>query len=114
MRTTLLTITGMAFLMLSIAGCSAFVAGPGPVGYALYTDTKAPLMYSSYYGEGVKSYSKVGKASFTSILGLLCTGDASIEAAMKNGGITKIHHIDFEVKNILFLIATYSTVVYGE
>jgi len=41
-------------------------------------------------------------------------GDASIQAAMQNGGITKIHHVDYKVTSVLGVYATYTTVVYGE
>ncbi len=49
-----------------------------------------------------------------SVFGLVATGDASIEAAAKQGGITVIHHVDWEVKNILGIIGTYRCNVYGE
>ena len=39
---------------------------------------------------------------------------ASIQAAMKNGGIKKIHHVDYEVKHFLGIYAEFTTVVYGE
>jgi len=45
---------------------------------------------------------------------LFNTGDASIGTAMKNGGITKVHHVDYSVKNILFLYNETITIVYGE
>lgn len=48
------------------------------------------------------------------MLGLVATGDASIEAAAKAGGITKIHHVDFENFSILGIYATFTTVVYGD
>jgi hypothetical protein len=60
------------------------------------------------------SKQKVGVSMCTSILGLVATGDASIEAAMKNGGITKIQHVDWNAKNILGLYGEYKTTVYGE
>jgi len=75
----------------------------------LYTDVKAPLSATSNTG-----YSKVGKASCQSILGLIATGDASIEAAAKSQGITKIHHVDYESKNILGIVGSYTVVVYGD
>jgi len=55
----------------------------------------------------------MGTAKATAIIGI-ATGDASIAAAMSNGGITKVHHVDTEVTNILGIYATYTTVVYGE
>ena len=50
----------------------------------------------------------------TSILSMVATGDASIEAAMKNGGITKVHHVDWQAKNILGIYGEFKTTVYGE
>ncbi|MBL7016116.1 MAG: TRL-like protein family, partial [Kiritimatiellales bacterium] len=32
----------------------------------------------------------------------------------ENGGITKISHVDWKVKNILGFIGEYTTTVYGE
>ncbi|MGN0855277.1 MAG: TRL domain-containing protein [Kiritimatiellia bacterium] len=48
--------------------------------------------------------------------GIICftEGDCSIAAAMKNGGITKIHHVDYKVKNILGIVGETTTLVYGE
>jgi hypothetical protein len=45
---------------------------------------------------------------------LVATGDASIEAAAKSAGITKIHHVDYHSKNILGIIGTFTVMVYGE
>ena len=41
-------------------------------------------------------------------------GDCSIEQAMKNGGITKVHHVSSKVRNILGVYAEYTTIVHGE
>lgn len=43
---------------------------------------------------------KRGEATQTGIV-LFSAGDASIEAAMKNGGITKVHHVDYKTSTIL-------------
>ncbi len=45
---------------------------------------------------------------------LFGTGDATIGTAMRNGGITKVHHVDYSVMNILFLYSEITTIVYGE
>jgi hypothetical protein len=42
------------------------------------------------------------------------TGDASISAAMRNGGITRVHHVDHQTLNILGWFARFTTIVYGE
>lgn len=90
-----------------MVGCGAMAVSP--VVGVLYTDVKGPVTATSY-----SSHSKVGTASCTSILGLIATGDASIEAACKSDGITKIHHVDFHTNNILGIIATYTVYVYGD
>ena len=57
---------------------------------------------------------KVGIAESYMAFGLFAHGDASIDAAMKAGAITRIHHVDYEYKNTLGLFSVYSTIVYGE
>ncbi len=56
---------------------------------------------------------KTGQSKATGII-LFSTGDASIGTAMRNGGISKVHHVDYNVKNILFLYSEVLTTVYGE
>lgn len=75
----------------------------------LYTDVKM--------GQSVTSNSKstkVGTSKCSALLGLIATGDASIEEAAKDAGITRIHHVDYQVTSILGLFVTYTTIVYGE
>jgi hypothetical protein len=55
----------------------------------------------------------MGSATVEGII-LLAKGDASIEAAMKDGGITRIHHVDSEEFNILGIYSTYTIKVYGK
>ncbi|PYN11407.1 MAG: protein trl [Candidatus Rokuibacteriota bacterium] len=55
----------------------------------------------------------MGRAEAWGIV-VFATGDASISAAAKNGGITRIHHVDHETMNILGFYAKYTTIVYGE
>ena len=55
-----------------------------------------------------------GEADVWSFLGLISGGDSSITAAASAGGINKIHHVDYEVFNFLGIVASHTTVVYGE
>jgi len=80
-----------------------------PIGQ-IYTELKLPVAVTS---NGNNS-PKIGIAECKSILGLVATGDASIETAKRNGGITKVHHVDWEVENILGIIGEYKVTVYGE
>lgn len=95
---------GATLLLSSCAG-----VGSAPLMGGLYADLKAPVAVTSNSGS-----SKVGTAQATSILGLVATGDASVETAAKSAGITKIHHVDQHVTNILGVYATYTISVYGE
>lgn len=90
-----------------MVGCAAYAVSPVLGG--LYTDVKAPITATSN-----TSYSKMGSASASSILGLIAVGDASINTAAKNGGITRIHHVDYKSTSILGIYATYTVYVYGE
>lgn len=59
--------------------------------------------------------SKVGTAKATGFLGVLFFDqDASIQAAAKNGGISKVSTVDINQGSILGLIVTYETIVTGE
>lgn len=75
----------------------------------LYTSMKSPTAVTNNAGA-----SKVGTAEAMSILGIVATGDASIDAAAKAAGITKIHHVDEEATAILGIIAKYKIYVYGD
>jgi len=57
---------------------------------------------------------KTGEACANSILGLIATGDASIEAAKKEGGITKVATVDHSTTNVLYFYGQYCTIVTGE
>ena len=89
---------------LVLGGCASYL----PHGM-LYVGAKGPISAADS-----TSYSKVGTAEATSILGLVATGDCSIKTAAKNGNITKIKFVDYEVENILGVYGRYKTIVYGD
>ena len=91
--------------LLSVTGCATLY----PAG-SIYTNIQLPVTVTANIGTATK----VGTSQCTSILGAVAIGDASIEAAKKNGDITKVYHVDYSVKNILGIIGTYTTTVYGE
>jgi TRL-like protein family len=88
-----------------IAGCAL---GHGPVVAPVTFNMTGPVSA----GPAVTA-PKVGRAQAWGIV-LFATGDASISAAARNGGITKIHHVDHETMNILGIYAKYTTIVHGE
>lgn len=91
------------------AGLFSGCATSQPIGGA-YTKLKLPVDATAGDVRGLK----VGKATCKSYLAMVAIGDASIDAAKKNGGITKVHYMDWEVENILGVIGTYTLTVYGE
>lgn len=103
-KVKLIALIGLVAFIPMLMGC----ATPFPVGM-LYTELKLPIAAES----DVKAV-KSGSSECMSVLGLVTTGDASINTAMRNGNITKISHVDWEVKNILGVIGNYKLTVYGE
>ncbi len=97
----------LAAVLLAGASC----ASTKPVGI-LYTDIRVPVTTGN--AADATASPKVGVAVSKSILGLVATGDSSITAACANGGIRKIHHVDWEANSILGLFSTYRCVVWGE
>lgn len=57
--------------------------------------------------------SKTGESCASSILGFVATGDASISAAKKAGGISKVSSFDHKDFSILGFYASTCTVVHG-
>jgi hypothetical protein len=92
---------------LAIAGMISGCASPMPMG-ALYTELKLPVTATGTAGR------KEGTAECQSVLGLVATGDCSIETAKKNGGISKVSAVDWEAKNILGILGQYKIHVFGE
>ena len=87
------------------AGC----ASPIPVG-AIYADVKLPHSTTNLES---KTPLKIGTAESEGYFGIVAVGDSSIEKAMKNGKIKKVHYVDWKVKNICG-VAKYKVIVYGE
>jgi len=97
----------VAVALLGLVGCAQIVMSP-LMGVA-YTEVSGPITATSS-----ERGSKVGVAEATSILGLIATGDASIAAAARNGGIMQIRTVDYDSTNILGLYATFTTRVTGD
>jgi hypothetical protein len=88
-----------------LVGCASYQ----PMG-VIYTKVDSGIAAAG----GPVGYSKVGKAEASSVLGLVATGDASIQTAVKNGNIKTIKYVDYHVENILGVIGRYTTTVYGD
>lgn len=71
--------------------------------------TKSPVAV----GDTLVVPTKTGTAEVEGII-LIAKGDGSIEAAAKNGGIKRIHHVDSEEFNVLGIYSKRTTIVHGE
>lgn len=101
----ILILASLSLLMIS-CGHNANKSGPG----ILYTDTVDPISFDN----SVSKPNKIGRACSTRVLALVASGDSSIDAAKRNGYITKISSADTEYFNILGVYGKACTVVRGE
>lgn len=94
----------MVLILAGFTGCASVY----PVG-SFYTDVKLPMES----GDST-ACPKTGVAEAKSFLSLFAIGDASLQAAAKNGNISKINTVDWDAENILGIIGKYKTTVCGE
>lgn len=57
--------------------------------------------------------SRTGQSCAINVLGIVAIGDASIDAAKKNGDIKNVASVDHDSLNVLNLFAKFCTVVKG-
>jgi len=100
-----LALAGAVSFAALLSGCAA----PVPLGI-FYTKITTPVTVST----GEMTYSKTGEAKCTSLLALFANGDASIQAACRAGGITKVKYVNYKANNFFGIWGSYTTVVYGD
>ena len=91
-------------VLLFVVSC----ASTGPQGGLIFHDIK----YGKYANENAE-VSKRGEACMSSVLGLFSFGDASIDAAKKDSGISKVSSVDASSLSILYFYNKYCTVIRG-
>jgi hypothetical protein len=108
MKKLIVSASAAAALMVLATGCVGPTGPLGGAGAGIYTDVSGPLMATGNTGS-----SKVGTAVSK---GIICVafGDSSIKTACANGGITKIHHVDYHVTSVLGVYTEMTVTVYGE
>ena len=93
--------------LLALTGCASW----GPYG-AIYTEVKVPSGDLEVASETTPA-TRSGTAMCKSILGLVGLGDCSVDTARRNGSITRISSVQWDVMNILGIYAEYTTHVLG-
>jgi hypothetical protein len=100
------TLSMAALGMGALSGCAAL--GRAPVTGIFYSDLQDGI--TATYSQRP---AKRGEACATSILGLVATGDASINTARTNGNINAVSSVDYSTSNILGVYAKYCIIVRG-
>ncbi|MFD1259842.1 TRL-like family protein [Entomomonas asaccharolytica] len=85
-------ILGLLAISALLTGCAS---GMSPVGYALFTNVDGPITATDHVASA-----KNGSACATNVLGIVGAGDASINTAKRNGGISKIATADYSSSGI--------------
>ena len=118
MKKLLLCLVLCTVMVTHLTGCagigSAIYTGGAPTTGMIVTNVTAPSMNLEAPISADAKSTKVGTASAINILGIVAVGDASIGEAMKDGDITKIHHVDHHILNILGIFSKWTLIVHGE
>ena len=101
MKKTILSIACAVAIALGMSSCAAMGNG------TLYNDTVEPNQVTAN-----ALGSKVGQAQIVNIVGV-ALGDAGIQKAAKEAGITKVSHVDKKVWSILGVYSVTTYTVYG-
>lgn len=107
-RSGLLRVAALAISAALLSGCAAWPkAGNNGLFYTQVTTPFAVL-------DAEANASRTGKACSTGLLGLIATGNTSIETAMETAGITKISTVEESFTHFLFgAYSSYCTIVKG-
>jgi len=102
---TSMKILSVAAVALLATGCAV-----RPTAGMLYTDVEVPVNATSNSAKNVIT----GESDkCKSILGLVATGNCSVENAKANSGITNVISVDYKSNNILGIIHTGKTIITG-
>lgn len=97
----------ITFSIFHLNGCATTRA---PLAGILYSLGESGLVATAN-----PSGNRMGESCMVSILGLVAIGDASIESARRNGGITQITSVDERTTHILgFVYSKFCTAVRGK
>lgn len=98
---------GVAALAMGLAGC---ISAPFQPPMGVVTNYKAPLSTEGSWKQGTKT----GAAEAACVLGLVATGDCSLNTAIKNGNLKEAYYADYEYFNFLGIYQSVKVIVTGE
>ena len=101
----IIVLLSAAITLLLLAGCATTY----PVG-VIYTNVKLPVTATMNKGKPTKA----GTSQSKSFVGMVATGDSSIDKAVRDGNITQVQYVDWHAENVLGFLGTYETLVKGQ
>lgn len=114
---SVLKVLGTACMLVGFGtGCATNVYPGGPsVGASIFANVTAPAQMLTVATDANAKPVKVGRATSSAVFGIVAAGDGGLNAAMKDGGITRVHHVDHNIKLFAYGIYVSDTViVHGE
>ena len=106
----MIKILSIAILAILLSGC----ASRSPVLGLVYTNTTHTGTGTGGIVDNKVKADKVGTSTCSSILYSIAFGDCSVNAAKRQGNITKVNSIDHQSTSIYIFYNSYSTIVRGE
>jgi hypothetical protein len=109
-----LTMTSGLLLCLGATHCMPVMQQGYPIGI-IYNGTTAPSLLNEVEAGGAnKASTKSGSACASSVLGVAAFGDAGLDAAKKQGGLTTVNSVEYEATGYVFGVYTQvCTVAHG-
>lgn len=107
----IVAICGLAVVMTGCAGAGMYGAPIVPAPGLFFAQVSAPIT-TEFHDTAVVM--KKGSATAENILGLIATGDCSLQAAAMSVGLKKINYADYTFYNILGIYSKFTVNVYGE
>jgi hypothetical protein len=108
----MIKIIPIAILAILLSGCVSSPSSP-VVGMMLTNTTHSGFGSGGIIDSNIKA-NKFGKSTCVSIMSSFAFGDCSINAAKKNGDITKVNSIEYISTNLFYFFSSYTTIVKGE
>ena len=96
-------------LAVAVVGVSVSACVASPVAGSLYMNVKGPIAPTT-----ATATDKQGTACASTILGLVASGDASVDAAKKKAGITEVSSVDHSSFNVLGIYGKFCSIVTGK
>ena len=97
----------LSILMFGLAGCATTGLGTR-TGFALVGVQSEAAETTGKLGP------KTGQACSTNILGIVASGDSSVAAAARAGGIQNVGTVDFKYLTVLIFYGQVCTIVTGD